>query len=126
MEALVSTTQTLPVDEMIACVMKAGETAVSTMALLDEANTAAYGNPEITEVNIGVGKNPGILITGHDLKDIEELLEQTQGTGIDVYTHGEMLPAFLSPTVVKVLVEKFDIKPIGTVEEDIAAMMAGE
>ncbi len=64
------------------------------MALLDEANTTAYGNPEISEVNIGVGKNPGILISGHDLKDMEDLLKQTAGTGIDVYTHGEMLSVF--------------------------------
>ena len=81
MEALASTTKALSVDEMVALVMKAGETAVSTMALLDEANTAAYGNPEITEVNIGVGTHPGILISGHDLKDMEELLQQTEGTG---------------------------------------------
>jgi hydroxylamine reductase len=86
---------------MIALVMKAGETAVNTMALLDEANTTAYGNPEITEVNIGVGKNPGILISGHDLKDMEELLKQTEGTGVDVYTHGEMLPANSYPTFKK-------------------------
>ncbi|MCP4721479.1 MAG: hydroxylamine reductase [Desulfobacteraceae bacterium] len=101
MEALASTTKDLSVDEMIAMVMKAGETAVNTMALLDEANTTAYGNPEITEVNIGVGKNPGILITGHDLKDMEELLKQTQGKGIDVYTHGEMLPANYYPAFKK-------------------------
>lgn len=73
MEALASTTKDLSVDDMVALVMKAGEIAVNTMALLDEANTNAYGNPEITEVNIGVGKNPGILISGHDLKDMEEL-----------------------------------------------------
>jgi len=101
MEALASTTKDLSVDEMIALVMKAGETGVNTMALLDEANTTAYGNPEITEVNIGVGKNPGILITGHDLKDMEELLKQTEGTGIDVYTHGEMLPANCYPAFKK-------------------------
>jgi len=101
MEALASTTKDLTVDEMVALVMKAGETAVSTMALLDEANTTAYGNPEITEVNIGVGKKPGILITGHDLKDMEELLKQTEGTGVDVYTHGEMLPANYYPTFKK-------------------------
>ncbi len=77
--------------------MKAGETAVATMALLDEANTSTYGHPEITEVNIGVGSNPGILISGHDLKDMEELLKQTEGTGVDVYTHGEMLPANYYP-----------------------------
>jgi len=76
---------------MIGLVMKAGEVAVQTMALLDEANTSAYRHPEITELNIGVRKNPGILISGHDLKDMEELLEQTEGTGVDVYTHGEML-----------------------------------
>jgi len=97
MEALASTTKDLTVDEMVGLVLKAGETAVNTMALLDEANTTAYGNPEITEVNIGVGKNPGILISGHDLKDMEELLKQTQGTGIDVYTHSEMLPANYYP-----------------------------
>ena len=101
MEALASTTKDLTVDEMVALVMKAGETAVSTMALLDQANTTAYGNPEITEVNIGVGSNPGILITGHDLKDMEELLKQTEGTGVDVYTHGEMLPANYYPAFKK-------------------------
>jgi len=101
MEALASTTRNLSVDEMIALVMKAGETAVNTMALLDQANTTAYGNPEITEVNIGVGNNPGILISGHDLKDMEELLKQTEGTGVDVYTHGEMLPANYYPAFKK-------------------------
>lgn len=101
MEALASTTKDLTADEMVTLVMKAGETAVSTMALLDEANTTAYGNPEITEVNIGVGKNPGILITGHDLKDMEELLKQTEGSGVDVYTHGEMLPANYYPAFKK-------------------------
>jgi hydroxylamine reductase len=101
MEALASTTKDLSVDDMVALVMKAGEIAVNTMALLDEANTTAYGNPEITEVNIGVGKNPGILISGHDLKDMEELLKQTKGTGVDVYTHGEMLPANYYPAFKK-------------------------
>ena len=101
MEALASTTKDLTVDEMVALVMKAGETAVNTMALLDQANTTAYGNPEITEVNIGVGNNPGILITGHDMKDMEELLKQTEGTGVDVYTHGEMLPANYYPAFKK-------------------------
>ena len=96
-EALASTTKDLETDEMIALVMKAGDVAVKTMALLDEAHTATYGHPEITEVNIGVGENPGILISGHDLKDMEELLEQTEGTGVDVYTHGEMLPANTYP-----------------------------
>jgi len=100
-EALASTTKNLSIDEMIALVMKAGEIAVAAMALLDEANTTSYGNPEITEVNIGVGKNPGILISGHDLKDMEELLKQTEGTGIDIYTHGEMLPANYYPAFKK-------------------------
>lgn len=101
MEALASTTKELSVDEMVALVLKAGETAVTTMALLDEANTSAYGNPEITKVDIGVRGNPGILISGHDLKDMEELLKQTEGTGIDVYTHGEMLPAQYYPAFKK-------------------------
>ncbi|HET90831.1 MAG TPA: hydroxylamine reductase [Chloroflexi bacterium] len=101
MEALASTTRDLSTDEMVAMVMRAGETAVKTMALLDEANTTTYGNPEITEVNIGVGKNPAILISGHDLKDMEELLEQTAGTGVDIYTHGEMLPANYYPAFKK-------------------------
>ncbi|MDY6904756.1 MAG: hydroxylamine reductase [Thermodesulfobacteriota bacterium] len=101
MEALASTTKDLSVDEMIALVMKAGETAVNTMALLDKANTGAYGHPEITDINIGVGPNPGILISGHDLKDMEELLKQTEGTGVDVYTHGEMLPANCYPAFKK-------------------------
>jgi len=100
-EALVSTTKDLSVDEMITMVMKAGEVAVNTMALLDKANTSVYGNPEITKVNIGVCNNPGILISGHDLKDMEELLRQTEGTGIDVYTHGEMLPANYYPAFKK-------------------------
>jgi len=101
MEALDSTTKNLSVDEMVAMVMKCGETAVNVMALLDEANTSAYGHPEITEINIGVGKNPGILISGHDLKDMEELLKQTENTGVDVYTHGEMLPANCYPAFKK-------------------------
>ncbi len=101
MEALASTTRDLSVEEMVDMVMKAGSTAVNTMALLDQANTSAYGNPEITEVNIGVGGNPGILISGHDLKDMEELLKQTEGTGVDVYTHGEMLPANYYPAFKK-------------------------
>ena len=101
MEALASTTKNLSVDDMVALVIKTGEVSVNTMALLDEANTSAYGNPEISEVNIGVGKNPGILISGHDLKDMEELLEQTKGTGIDIYTHGEMLPAHYYPAFKK-------------------------
>ncbi|MGD9975387.1 MAG: hydroxylamine reductase [Desulfatirhabdiaceae bacterium] len=101
MEALASTTKSLSVDEMVGLVMKAGEMAVTTMALLDEANTTTYGHPELSQVNIGVGKNPGILISGHDLKDMAELLKQTEGTGIDVYTHGEMLPANYYPAFKK-------------------------
>ena len=100
-DALVSTTQDLSVDEMVGMVLKCGETAVTAMALLDEANTTTYGNPEITEVNIGVSNKPGILISGHDLKDMEELLKQTEGTGVDVYTHCEMLPANYYPAFKK-------------------------
>jgi len=100
-EALASTTKDLSVDEMVALVLKAGETAVAAMALLDEANTKSFGNPEITKVNIGVRSNPGILISGHDLKDIEELLKQTQGSGVDIYTHCEMLPANYYPALKK-------------------------
>ncbi len=101
LKALASTTENLSVDDMVGWVLKAGECAVTTMAALDQANTTAYGNPEITEVNIGVGKNPGILISGHDLKDMDELLKQTEGTGVDVYTHGEMLPANYYPAFKK-------------------------
>ena len=100
-KALISTTQDLPVDEMVKLVMKCGEMGVKTMALLDDANTSAYGNPEITDVNIGVRNNPGILISGHDLKDLEELLKQTKDSGVDVYTHGEMLPANAYPAFKK-------------------------
>lgn len=96
-EALVATTEDLSVDELVSLNMKCGEMGVKTMALLDKANTSSYGNPEPTMVNLGVKNNPGILISGHDLKDLEELLEQTQGTGVDVYTHGEMLPANAYP-----------------------------
>ncbi len=99
--ALASTTKDLSVDEMVSQVLKCGEVAVTTMALLDEAHTGAYGNPEITEVNLGVRNNPGILISGHDLKDMEELLKQTEGTGVDVYTHSEMLPANYYPAFKK-------------------------
>lgn len=88
-------------DELLATVLETGKFGVDAMALLDKANTQAYGNPEITKVNIGVGNRPGILISGHDMKDIEQLLEQTEGTGIDVYTHGEMLPAHYYPQLKK-------------------------
>ena len=100
-KALASTTKELNLEEMIQMVMKCGEMVVNTMALLDKANTSTYGNPEITEVNIGVGTNPGILISGHDLHDMQELLEQTKGTGVDVYTHSEMLPANYYPAFKK-------------------------
>ncbi|HBV86138.1 MAG TPA: hydroxylamine reductase [Desulfosporosinus sp.] len=92
---------TLTADQLVALVLEAGKHGVDVMALLDKANTTTYGNPELTKVNIGVKNNPAILITGHDLKDLEELLIQTQGTGVDVYTHGEMLPAHYYPTFKK-------------------------
>ena len=91
----------LNVEDLIALTMETGKHGVSGMALLDKANTEAYGNPEITKVKIGVGKNPGILVSGHDLRDLEMLLEQTQGTGVDVYTHSEMLPAHYYPAFKK-------------------------
>lgn len=91
----------LSADELTALVLKVGSIGVNAMALLDKANTTTYGHPEITKVNLGVRKNPGILISGHDLKDLEELLIQTQGTGVDVYTHGEMLPANSYPAFKK-------------------------
>ncbi len=89
------------VDELVALVMECGKHGVEVMALLDKANTSTYGNPEITTVNIGVRNNPAILISGHDLKDLEELLKQTEGTGVDVYTHSEMLPAHYYPAFKK-------------------------
>ena len=88
-------------DQLTALVLETGENGVKVMALLDKANTSAYGNPEITKVNIGVRNNPAILISGHDLKDMEELLKQTDGTGVDVYTHSEMLPANYYPAFKK-------------------------
>ena len=91
----------LSVEELIALTLKTGKVGVDGMALLDTANTETYGNPEITKVNIGVGKNPGILVSGHDLRDIEQLLIQTEGTGVDVYTHSEMLPAHYYPNLKK-------------------------
>lgn len=96
-KALASTTKNLSVDEMVGLVLEAGQTAVTTMALLDKANTSTYGNPEITKVKIGVGTRPGILVSGHDLKDFKELLEQSKDAGIDIYTHSEMLPANYYP-----------------------------
>ncbi|MFO7831206.1 MAG: hydroxylamine reductase [Desulfuromonadaceae bacterium] len=101
LDALASTTDELSVDEMTAWVLKCGEFGVTAMALLDEANTGSYGNPEISKVNLGVRNKPGILISGHDMKDMEELLKQTEGTGVDVYTHSEMLPAHYYPAFKK-------------------------
>lgn len=100
-DALVATTENLSVDELVALVLKTGEFGVKTMALLDKANTHTYGNPEITKVNIGVCNKPGILISGHDMRDMQDLLEQTEGTGVDVYTHSEMLPAHYYPAFKK-------------------------
>ena len=91
----------LSVEDLIALTMETGKFGVSGMAMLDKANTDSYGTPEITKVNIGVRKNPGILVSGHDLRDLEMLLEQTQGTGVDVYTHSEMLPAHYYPAFKK-------------------------
>ncbi len=91
----------LGVDELTALTLETGQYGVQAMSLLDQANTQSYGNPEITKVNIGVGTNPGILISGHDLKDMEELLRQTEGSGVDVYTHSEMLPAHYYPAFKK-------------------------
>lgn len=91
----------LAASDLIKLVLECGEYGVKTMALLDKANTSTYGNPEITKVDIGVRKNPGILISGHDLRDLEDLLKQTEGTGVDVYTHSEMLPAHYYPAFKK-------------------------
>ncbi|MBS5798708.1 MAG: hydroxylamine reductase [Clostridiales bacterium] len=91
----------LSIDELISLTLETGKVGVDAMALLDTANTTTYGHPEMTKVNIGVGQNPGILVSGHDLKDLEQLLEQTKGTGIDVYTHSEMLPAHYYPAFKK-------------------------
>ena len=97
----VTTDDALSAEELTALTLETGNFGVRVMELLDKANTAAYGNPEITKVNIGVGKNPGILVSGHDLHDLEMLLEQTQGTGVDIYTHSEMLPAHYYPAFKK-------------------------
>lgn len=99
--ALADTLSDKSVDELIALTLETGKYGVDAMALLDGANTKAYGNPEITEVNIGVRKNSAILISGHDLRDLEMLLKQTEGTGVDVYTHSEMLPAHYYPAFKK-------------------------
>jgi len=101
-DALIATTdESLGAAELTALVLETGKFGVTAMALLDRANTTKYGNPEITKVNIGVRNNPGILISGHDLRDMEDLLKQTEGTGVDVYTHSEMLPANYYPAFKK-------------------------
>ena len=101
-DALVATTNdSLTADQLVALVLETGKYGVTAMALLDKANTTKYGNPEISKVNIGVRNNPGILISGHDLRDMEDLLIQTEGTGVDVYTHSEMLPANYYPAFKK-------------------------
>lgn len=100
-KALSSTTEEKTAEELTALVLETGAAAVTAMELLDTANTKTFGNPEITKVNIGVGSNPGILVSGHDLKDFDELLKQTEGTGVDIYTHGEMLPAHYYPAFKK-------------------------
>ncbi|MFH2143924.1 MAG: hydroxylamine reductase [Bacteroidota bacterium] len=100
-KGLAATTEEKSVEELIALVMECGKFGVDVMALLDDANTQTYGNPEITEVNLGVRNNPAILISGHDLKDLEELLKQTENTGVDIYSHSEMLPAHYYPAFKK-------------------------
>ena len=100
-KGLASTLQDLTVPEMVALVLECGSVGVTTLALLDGANTSAYGNPQITSVKTTVGTRPGILITGHDLKDMAQLLEQSKHAGVDVYTHGEMLPSHAYPAFKK-------------------------
>ncbi|MGB9176754.1 MAG: hydroxylamine reductase [Methanoregula sp.] len=100
-KGLASTLRDIPADEMTALVLECGGIGVTTLALLDTANTTTYGNPEITSVKTSVGKRPGILITGHDLRDLQQLLEQSKESGIDIYTHGEMLPANAYPALRK-------------------------
>ncbi|MDD4031679.1 MAG: hydroxylamine reductase [Bacteroidales bacterium] len=100
-ETLVMITKSVSLNEMLDHILKTGEYGVKVMALLDKANTSVFGHPEISEVNIGTGSNPGILVSGHDLKDLEDLLIQTEGKGIDVYTHSEMLPAHAYPALKK-------------------------
>ncbi len=102
MEGLAATIDDkLTAEQLVALVLKTGDTAVKVMALLDKANTTTYGNPEPTQVNLGVRNNPGILVSGHDLKDFEELLEQSENSGVDIYTHSEMLPAHYYPAFKK-------------------------
>ncbi len=102
-KALASTlNDQLTIDELIALTLETGKVGVDGMALLDAANTGTYGNPEITKVNIGVGTRPGILVSGHDLRDLEQLLEQSKDSGVDIYTHSEMLPAHYYPAFQKI------------------------
>jgi hydroxylamine reductase len=96
-EILAATNDSLALDQLLGLVERCGKACVAAMALLDRANTTTYGHPQVTKVNIGVGPRPGILVSGHDLRDLADLLEQTKGTGVDVYTHGEMLPAHAYP-----------------------------
>ena len=98
-ESLVMLTKAMDLNSMLSWVMRTGEHGVKVMALLDKANVSTFGTPEISTVNIGVGKNPGILVSGHDLKDLEQLLIQTEGKGIDIYTHSEMLPSHAYPSL---------------------------
>jgi hydroxylamine reductase len=100
-KGLASTLQDLPADQMTALVLECGGIGVTTLALLDTANTKSYGNPEITSVKTTAGTRPGILITGHDLKDLQQLLEESKDSGVDIYTHGEMLPANAYPALKK-------------------------
>lgn len=101
LEALAQSVEEREIDTLLAMTLKTGEVAVKTMELLDRANTETYGHPAITTVDLGAGENPGILVSGHDLKDLEELLKQSAGTGVDIYTHGEMLPAQYYPAFKK-------------------------
>ena len=100
-QTLVMITKSMDLNGMLDWVMRTGECGVKVMALLDKANTSTYGNPEITKVNIGTHKNPGILVSGHDLKDLEQLLIQSEGKGVDIYTHSEMLPSHAYPAFKK-------------------------
>jgi len=99
--ALDATTRDLTTEDLVGWAMQTGEVSVSAMALLDRANTETFGTPEISRVDLGVGTRPGILISGHDLRDLAELLEQSEGAGVDIYTHGEMLPAHAYPALKK-------------------------
>ncbi len=100
-ETLMMITRPMTLDAMLEWIMRTGEHGVKVLTLLDKANTSIYGNPEITSVNIGTGKNPGILVSGHDLRDLEQLLIQSQGKGVDIYTHSEMLPSHAYPSLKK-------------------------